>query len=470
VPYLTVDEVESALAVAAAPPNQGFTELIALPHLTWEGRQCHAIKIGAGGGDRCGVYLLGGIHAREWGSPDILINLVEKLCSAYRTNSGLTFGPQTYSAQDVQSIVDTIDLFVFPQANPDGRYYSMTVDPMWRKNRRPAPANHPNCPGVDINRNYDWLWNFPQYFSAQAPVVSSTDPCDETYIGPAAASEPETKNVVWLLDNRANIAYFMDIHSFSEDLLYTWGDDDDQAGDPNMNFRNHVYDGKRGITVVSGLAGASAYAEYIDPADLNASFGLASQVASAIKTVRGRTYKVVQSASGLYVTSGTSDDYCYSRHLSDPSKAKVFSYTMEWGRYNPQDVAGSFHPPYAEMKKIIEETTAGLVQFCLGAVAECRPRFDFDWRRFATAVSILFGVVQDGGGVVWPPGGPPVPIGPWGPLAGKGLSPEARDGLLGIAVRELASLVGEQELRRSLDQLGARLALRAAQKMLQAEP
>ena len=35
-------------------------------------------------------------------------------------------------------IVTTLDVVVFPQANPDGRHHSMTVDPMWRKNRRPG--------------------------------------------------------------------------------------------------------------------------------------------------------------------------------------------------------------------------------------------------------------------------------------------------------------------------------------------
>ena len=80
---------------------------------------------------------------------------------------------------------------MFPQANPDGRHHSMTVDPMWRKNRRPAEPGSPSCtvgggdgPGVDINRNYDFLWDFPTKFSPQAPVMTSTDPCSEIYRGP----------------------------------------------------------------------------------------------------------------------------------------------------------------------------------------------------------------------------------------------------------------------------------------------
>jgi zinc carboxypeptidase len=72
--YLNVDEVESALAAAAAAPYAGIAKLIALPKPTWEGRQCHALRTGSqsGAGRTC-VYFLGGIHAREWGSCDILI-------------------------------------------------------------------------------------------------------------------------------------------------------------------------------------------------------------------------------------------------------------------------------------------------------------------------------------------------------------------------------------------------------------
>jgi carboxypeptidase T len=69
VSYLNVAEVETALALAGRPANAGFTQLITLPHQTWEGRTCSALRIHAGPPARAGVYLLGGVHAREWGSP-----------------------------------------------------------------------------------------------------------------------------------------------------------------------------------------------------------------------------------------------------------------------------------------------------------------------------------------------------------------------------------------------------------------
>src|SRR5579859_645078 len=96
--YLNVTEVESALSVATAAPYSAFTQLITLPNPTWEGRQCHAIKIANGnGGNRPGIYFLGGVHAREWGSPDILINFVEQLEQAYLNGTGLNFGARSFS-------------------------------------------------------------------------------------------------------------------------------------------------------------------------------------------------------------------------------------------------------------------------------------------------------------------------------------------------------------------------------------
>lgn len=359
--YLNVDDVESSLASVAGGQNAAFTELVSLPNPTWEGRACSALRIGKGNqAGRSGIFLLGGIHAREWGSPDILINFVQQLCDAFRTNTGITLGGMSFSAAEIQSIVNTKDIYVFPQANPDGRHYSMTTAPDWRKNRRPAPAgsNNPDCVGVDLNRNYDFLWRYTTHFAPNAPVANSTNPCDhDVYIGPSPVSEPETKNVVWMFDHFANIRFFIDVHSYSEDILYNWGDDENQSNKKQMNFLNPAFDGKRGVP------NDTQYKEYIPTADKATAVALAKEMRAAIKAVRGRTYKVMQ-AMGLYPTAGSSDDYAFSRHIVDPTKPKVFSYTIEWGS---ADNETPFHPPYPEMKQIIREITAALLQFCLRA-------------------------------------------------------------------------------------------------------
>jgi murein tripeptide amidase MpaA len=370
--YLNVDEVETAIALAAGPSNAGFTELVTLPNQTWEGRTCHAIRVHHGAAARSGVYLLGGIHAREWGSPDILVNFVQLLTDAYRNGTGITQGGAAVSAEQVRAIVDTLEVVVFPQANPDGRHYSMTIDPMWRKNRRPADAGDPGCPsgggngpGVDINRNYDFLWDFPTTFSPSAPVATSADPCSEIYYGPSAVSEPETSNVGWLLDRYPSVGYFIDIHSFGEDILYNWGDDDDQVTDPSMNFSDPAYDGKRGIPDSTPGGDPDKYQEYIPADDRHTLITLGTMMRDAIQAAHGRPYTLKQSV-GLYPTSGTSDDYAYSRSFLDSSKDTVLGYTIEWG---PQrsSIPKSFHPDYPDMVPIIEEVTAGLLAFCLAA-------------------------------------------------------------------------------------------------------
>ncbi len=367
--YLNVDEVESATALAAGGANADFTELITLPTPTWEGRHCRAVRIHQGPAPaRGGVYFLGGIHAREWGSPDILINFIQLLTDAYRTNTGITQGGMSITAADVQRIVTALDVVVFPQANPDGRHHSMTVDAMWRKNRRPAEPGAAACdvgggdgPGVDINRNYDFLWDYPTKFSAKAPVMTSVDPCSEIYRGPSPGSEPETSNVRWLLDRYPAVGFFIDIHSFGEDILYNWGDDDDQTTDPTMTFHNPAFDGRRGIPDSTAGGDPANYREYLPAADLTTLTTLGNTMRDAIKAAHGRQYSV-KGAVGLYPTSGTSDDYAYSRAFLDTSKSKVLGYTIEWGQQRAT-IPKSFHPDYPQMVPIIEEVTAALLAF-----------------------------------------------------------------------------------------------------------
>ncbi|MDQ3906465.1 MAG: M14 family metallopeptidase [Actinomycetota bacterium] len=367
--YLNVTEVETALALAARPENAGFTELITLPNRTWERRTCSALRINDGGGSMAGVYLLGGVHAREWGSPDILINFVRLLTDAYRTSTGITRPGVDLSAEDVQVIVNNLDIIVLPQANPDGRHHSMTVDPMWRKNRRPADAGQSPCrnrggdgPGVDLNRNYDFLWDHLTKFAPNAPVMTSDQPCSEIYRGPSAASEPETRNVTWLLDQYPDtITDFIDIHSFGEDILYNWGDDDDQTQKPDMNFHNPDFDRRRGFPNSTPGGDPEKYQEYIPDKDLAEEIRYGTVMRNAIKAAHGREYDL-KNAVGLYPTSGTSDDWAYSRHFLD-GRNKVRGYTIEWGPQRPT-LRKSFHPDYPDMEPIIEEITAGLLAFC----------------------------------------------------------------------------------------------------------
>jgi murein tripeptide amidase MpaA len=239
----------------------------------------------------------------------------------------------------------------------------MERHPMWRKNRRPAPRGRGHkSVGVDINRNFPFLWQFKRYFAPDT-VGSSTNPGDyESYVGPRAASEPETRNVIWLLDRFPGIRWFMDLHSYGETILYSWGSDDNQCANPRMSFRNPAWDGKR------GLINDEVYREYLPAEDERAAVRMGRHMANAIRKVRGRDYRVKQSV-GLYPTAGASDDYAYSRHLVNRRKGKIIAFTMEWGRSH---ASTPFHPPYAEMRKVMRDVTAGLLELCLRATKEAR--------------------------------------------------------------------------------------------------
>src|SRR5829696_7812299 len=118
-PYLNVVEVESALQLVAAA-HPGFTELVTLPHRTWENRVCRAVRVAANlATARPAVVLVAGVHAREWGGPDILVSFLERLTAAAAAGAEITLpAGHTVAAADVGRIAAGLDIVVFPQVNP----------------------------------------------------------------------------------------------------------------------------------------------------------------------------------------------------------------------------------------------------------------------------------------------------------------------------------------------------------------
>src|SRR5918995_1221323 len=155
------------------------------------------------------VLLPGGVHARELMNPDMLVELAVHLVTSYRNGTDLVLGARVWPAQDVRVMLETLDVYVLPCSNPDGRHHVMTVDDMWRKNRRVNQGTP--CVGVDLNRNADLLWGVTE-------GQTSCAACAETFVGPAAFSEPETRNVRHMLDTY-RIDCLVDVHSYSELVL-----------------------------------------------------------------------------------------------------------------------------------------------------------------------------------------------------------------------------------------------------------
>jgi len=307
------------------------------PNQTWEGRTVSAVHLKAG--DQPGlasILFTSGVHAAELGGPDSCIYFICRLMNAYLTRSSLALGNKSFSADRIQSILSNLDIFVLPCANPDGRVYVQTRQEWWRKNRNPNVGM--NAIGVDINRNYDFLWS--------SGVGSSFIPTDDTYKGARAFSEPETRNIQWLLDS-SGAGYFMDIHGPSGLLAYNWGDATDQSHDPNMSFLNPAWDGRR----------VPPYQEYMNSDDSTSVRQLADRIISAVNLVGNGGYYAQQSFTGLYPTTATSDDYAFSRHLVNPNQHKTYSYTFEYG-------GSDFFPPYDTMRGIIDEVNVGMLELC----------------------------------------------------------------------------------------------------------
>jgi murein tripeptide amidase MpaA len=350
--YCNIDEVQSA-CINLAQRYQGLAALKPLPERTHGRNKTHALHItGAAQQSVKPVFMvIGGLHGSEWGSCEILLSLAADLLGAYEQQLDLAYGTGgvSYSAAQVTGLLDAIDFVLLPLANPDGRRHSQDVAWWWRKNRNPANqiGEIEESIGVDINRNFDFLFDFTTAFVASGTGIStSSDPSQSCYQGPAAFSEPEARNVRWLLEQFPTTRWFVDLHCGAQDVIYPWGDDEAQHVQAAMNFRNPAFDQQRGVM-------GDAYAEYQDIDDRRRMHQLAKIFANTGLAASGTHYGAVP---GFVFTPccGTSHDWVYARHLVDPNLTKTLAFAIEWSGDGPG-------VPWSEMPRIIEDVSAGLI-------------------------------------------------------------------------------------------------------------
>jgi murein tripeptide amidase MpaA len=361
--FLSVNQIEWALgALNEAYPS--LTRLIPMPNETESEspRRSTALLIRGNPKFDCrpGLIFISGVHAREWGGPDILVNLGADLLEAYTTNVGLEYGGATFSADMIRAIVDRTDIIVFPLVNPDGYAYSraapeQTDQSCWRKNRNPENSGGDSSKiGVDVNRNYGFLWDFTEAF---APGVdpASTNPADGRFHGKGPFSEAESRNVQWLVDNCPNARYFVDVHSFHGKILYPWGDDESQSTDSKMAFWNHQHDHKR------GKRGDTEYREFMHKARLEELRAAGLAIHDGIHRVRGEDYLVGDGFSLLYAVSGGSKDWAFSREFVNTRLRELDSFVIEFNKNH------DFFPEWDEMEDLIRDINSGLIALCVHA-------------------------------------------------------------------------------------------------------
>ncbi|OHB70205.1 MAG: hypothetical protein A2W23_08115 [Planctomycetes bacterium RBG_16_43_13] len=233
--------------------------------------------------DEAEILFIGEHHAREWISVEVPFYLAKYLVENYNTDPV------------VRSYVDNGEIWIVPMVNPDGHQYSIDVDRMWRKNRR---NNGDGSYGVDMNRNYSYMWGGPG---------SSGNSWSEIYRGPFAFSEPETQAVRNLALTH-NFQAMLTYHSYGQLILYPWGYTYSPAPDKQL----------------------LSY--------------MTTHMADLIKGVNGKIYTPQQS-SDLYISSGTTDDWFYG-------ELGIFGFTIE---LRPEGYYPGFILPETEIIPTWEE-------------------------------------------------------------------------------------------------------------------
>ncbi|XP_023609292.1 carboxypeptidase A4 isoform X2 [Myotis lucifugus] len=168
----------------------------------------------------------------------------------------------------ITSILKKMDIFLLPVANPDGYVHTHTENRLWRKTRSLHPGSP--CIGVDPNRN----WN-----ASFAGRGASGNPCSEVYHGPHANSEVEVKSVVDFIQKHGNFKCFIDLHSYSQLLMYPYAYTAKEAPD----------------------------ADELDE--------VARRAAKALASLSGTQYRVGSTATTVYQASGSSVDWAYDNGI-----------------------------------------------------------------------------------------------------------------------------------------------------------
>lgn len=189
------------------------------------GREIWLYRFGSGATDREGrprpaILINGGIHAREWQSPEVVTGLMELLALGQDDDHWLSYLRDNVSVLmlPVQNIDGFLQTQRYPRSNylgsdPSSPAFAPRDGRMRRKNLLGADedlftvGDHLN--GVDLNRNNAPFW---------AVTADTALPTGLIYRGPGQASEPETQALQAAAASVpvGRLRFYSDMHSFSQ--------------------------------------------------------------------------------------------------------------------------------------------------------------------------------------------------------------------------------------------------------------
>jgi len=212
--YSNLAEIQMRMSTlaAAAPGIAQYVNLTqkyaSVPGVaqTFEGRDIFAVKISDNvtqDENEPTMLIVAAYHCREVVTPEIALKAIENLTAIYGN-------PAHPDHLAVKAAVDEYEIWVAPVWNPDGYNEVFVGNNLWRKNMRVFAQGV----GVDLNRNHEAGWASS---CGGSPSVSS-----ESYKGPSAASEAETRLMIAFHEDK-RFTKLIDYHSFGREVLWSYG-------------------------------------------------------------------------------------------------------------------------------------------------------------------------------------------------------------------------------------------------------